>query len=144
MLLCSLSLAWSYFDFVKSHCLFIISCNCSFYAHLHILLVIVIHHIFNQVNGLQATLRNLETGKDEKIPPLSGYRDERMVLGDGPTQSALREARRNVESNTDTRDTARDASAMTEDNRNIEKHENVSSKTPFKSSLRMASRCFLI
>ena len=47
-----------------------------------------------KVTGLQATLRNLETGKEEKIPPLNGYRAEREVLKDGPTQAALREARR--------------------------------------------------
>jgi len=47
-----------------------------------------------KVTGLQATLRNLETGKDEKIPPLNGYRAEREVLKDGPTQVALRDARK--------------------------------------------------
>ena len=47
-----------------------------------------------KVTGLQATLRNLETGKDEKIPPLNGYRAERELLRDGPTQAALRDARK--------------------------------------------------
>ena len=50
------------------------------------------------MTGLQATLRNLETGKEEKIPPLNGYRAEREVLHDGPTQAALRGARKDTAS----------------------------------------------
>ncbi|XP_078486906.1 sperm-associated antigen 16 protein [Ciona intestinalis] len=50
-----------------------------------------------QVTGLQATLRNLETGKEVMLPPVSGYRAQRSANRDGPTQSSLREARGSVE-----------------------------------------------
>lgn len=50
------------------------------------------------MTGLQATLRNIETGRDDKIPPLSGYRAERAVVPEGPTQMSLREAREQLSS----------------------------------------------
>ncbi|XP_076807402.1 sperm-associated antigen 16 protein-like [Clavelina lepadiformis] len=49
-----------------------------------------------QLTGLQATLRNIESGKDDKIPPHSGYRTERMSFGEGPTQLMLRESRNQI------------------------------------------------
>ncbi|XP_077970504.1 sperm-associated antigen 16 protein-like [Styela clava] len=49
--------------------------------------------VVGQATGLQATLRNLESGKDEPIPSVIGYRAERMHKPEGPTQRALRESR---------------------------------------------------
>lgn len=59
-----------------------------------------------QVTGLQATLRNLESGKDDPLPPVSGYRSERLVYSEGPVQTALREAREATKASTEKEDTA--------------------------------------
>lgn len=47
-----------------------------------------------QASGLQATLRNLESGRQDPVPSTIGYRSERTIM-EGPTQRMLRESRAN-------------------------------------------------